>query len=180
MVRAVAIAIALLLGDPALSDQTDTRLDELFRKLATADSTAEAALLDEQIWALWLDADPQNIEDSMRRGILAMNTGNYEAALLSFDGVVTGAPAFAEGWNKRATLYFLMGDFDASARDIDRTLALEPRHFGALSGLAMIREAQARPFEALEALERVQHIHPRLPHLAERVARLTQQLGDPI
>ncbi len=73
-----------------------------------------------------------------------------------------------------------MGALDASLRDIDHTLALEPRHFGALSGLAMIRETQRRPFEALEALERVTQLHPRLPQLQERVDRLSRQLGDPI
>ena len=73
-----------------------------------------------------------------------------------------------------------MGNFEASLRDIDRTLALEPRHFGALSGLALIREAQGRPFEALEALEQLIRLHPQLPNLLERVDRLTRQLGEPI
>jgi len=187
MARALAAAVPIagllllsLQGEPALSDQTDPGLDALFARLASAESVGEAADLEERIWRLWLEVDREDVEESLGRGILAMNTGRYAAALLAFDGVVSSAPDFAEGWNKRATLHFLMGNFDASVRDIDRTLALEPRHFGALSGLAMIREAQGRPFEALEALERIQHIHPRLPNLPERVARLTQQLGDPI
>jgi tetratricopeptide (TPR) repeat protein len=184
MIRAAAgalsLATSLLLGGPALSDQKHPLLDELFRQLAGAGSAAEAAGVEERIWSLWLESGQSDVEESLERGMLAMGTGDYAAARLAFDRVVAAAPGFAEGWNKRATLYFLMGNFEASLRDIERTLALEPRHFGALSGLAMIREAQGRPFQALEALERVQHVHPRLPHLAERVERLTRQLGDPI
>ena len=89
-------------------------------------------------------------------------------------------PAFAEGWNKRATLYWLLGEYEASVADIARTLALEPRHFGALSGLSMIREAQSRPVEALEALEKVLELHPHLAHLQERIDHLTRQLGEAI
>ena len=186
MVRArprVAIPIAfftLIVGGAVPSDQTDPKLDALFAALAVADTSSEAAVIEERIWSLWLETDRPEVEESLGRGILAMNLGNHAAALLAFDAVVAAAPRLAEGWNRRATLHFLMGNFEASVRDIDATLALEPRHFGALSGLAMIREAQERPFEALEALEKVQRIHPRMPHLAERVARLTAQLGDPI
>jgi tetratricopeptide (TPR) repeat protein len=177
---ALPISLALIMGGPALSDQNDPRLDDLFERLAAAQSTGEAAAVEEHIWALWLDTDERGVDESMGRGIVAMNSGNYAAALLAFDSIIATSPDFAEGWNKRATLHFLMGNFEGSIRDIDRTLALEPRHFGALSGLAMIREAKGQAFEALEALERLQHIHPQLPHLMERVARLTAQLGDPI
>ena len=110
----------------------------------------------------------------------AMRKGDGAAALSAFDAVVAAAPEFAEGWNKRATLHWLMGNPAASVQDIERTLALEPRHFGALSGLSMIREAQGRPFEALEALEKVAQVYPKLPELERRIEHLTVQLGEPI
>lgn len=109
--------------------------------------------------------------------IAAMNGGDPNAALAAFDALVEAAPDFAEAWNKRATVYWLMGDHDRSAKDIAATLALEPRHFGALSGLAMIHEAHGRAFEAMEALEQVRGIHPHLPHLAERIQRLLDRFG---
>ncbi len=174
------VVLVSIPGSPALSDQNDSSLDALFLQLAAAQTTRDAARLEEQIWSVWLETDAAGVDASMARGIAAMNIGNYPAALLAFDSIIAAAPDFAEGWNKRATLHFLMGSLDASVRDIDRVLALEPRHFGALSGLAMIREAQGHPFEALEALEHVTRIHPQLPHLRERVDRLSKQLGDPI
>lgn len=163
-----------------MSDQSDPSLDALFAELASAKSAVHAAAVEERIWEVWLDVGQPGVDETLRRGIVAMNHGDYPAALLAFDRIVAAAPGFAEGWNKRATLYFLMGDFPSSTRDIERTLALEPRHFGALSGLAMIREGQRRPFEALEALERLVAIHPQIPQLKERVDRLTAQLGEPI
>jgi tetratricopeptide (TPR) repeat protein len=179
--RLSALALALTAeGGPAVSDQNDGRLDQLFARLATAATAAEAAGVEHEIWTVWLEARDEAVDASMTRGIEAMNTGNLEAGLVVFDAIAQAAPAFAEGFNKRATIHYLMGSFEASLRDIDRTLALEPRHFGALSGLAMIREAQGRPFEALEALETLTRLHPRLPGLQERVDRLTRQLGEPI
>ena len=109
-----------------------------------------------------------------------MDQGDAQAAMGAFNAVIAAAPDFAEGWNKRATLFWLMGNHADSIADIDRTLALEARHFGALSGLSMIRESQHRPFEALEALEKVLAIHPRLPQLQLRIDHLTRQLGEPI
>jgi tetratricopeptide (TPR) repeat protein len=177
----VAAACAVLLaGGAALSDQNDPRLGGLFRRLADAGSAAEAASIEQEIWAIWLACGDASVDAAMDGALRALNAGEHTRALRAFDGIVKQAPGFAEGWNKRATLRFLLGEIEASVRDIERTLLLEPRHFGALSGLAMIRERQGRPFEALEALERVVRLHPRLPHLQQRIDRLTRQLGDPV
>jgi len=128
----------------------------------------------------WLATDDRLALPWIQRGLAAMEARDFAAALVAFDRVVELAPDYAEGWNKRATLHWLRGEYEESAADIDRTLSLEPRHFGALSGLAMIREAQGRPFEALEALEKLTQIYPRLPELRERIARLSARLGQAI
>ena len=116
----------------------------------------------------------------MATGVKAMGTGNYNKALAAFNAILEDAPNFAEGWNKRATLYWLMGDFEKSISDIDRTLALEPRHFGALSGLAMIRESQRRPLDAIQAFKRALEIYPAIPNAGQRIRELSRQLGEPI
>ena len=163
-----------------MADERDARLRELFARLAAAASEREAGAVEREIWSAWLATDDENVASWIARGLAAMEARDFAAALQSFDRVVELAPDYAEGWNKRATLHWLRGSFEESVADIDRTLALEPRHFGALSGLAMIREAQGRPFEALEALEQLLHIHPRLPQLRERIEQLTAQLGEAI
>ena len=73
-----------------------------------------------------------------------------------------------------------MGDFEKSISDIDRTLALEPRHFGALSGLAMIHESQRRPLDAIQAFKRALEIYPAIPNAGQRIRELSRQLGEPI
>ncbi|MDG2033367.1 MAG: hypothetical protein P8J29_05475 [Rhodospirillales bacterium] len=99
----------------------------------------------------------------MTAGILAMNSGKLDAALVLFDELVGLKPDFAEGWNKRATVFYPMTSYGASMRDIARTLELEPRHFGALSGFGLINQAIGRPEVAVMALEKALENHPHLP-----------------
>ncbi len=163
-----------------MADQTDPRLMALFEGLASATSSIEAQPIEQRIWQLWVHADDEVVNRTMEAGMRAMDIGDGAAALQAFNAAVAAKPDFAEAWNKRATLYYLLRRFPESIADIERTLELEPRHFGALSGLALIREAQNKPFEALEALERASQIYPQLPNLGEWVDRLTAELGEPI
>jgi tetratricopeptide (TPR) repeat protein len=163
-----------------MAGSRDAVLRELFARLASAASQRDAEAIEREIWSAWLATDDPAVASLVERGLAAMAAREVAAALEAFDRVIELAPDYAEGWNKRATLHWLRGAFEASVADIDRTLALEPRHFGALSGLAMIREAQGRPFEALEALERLLHIHPRMPFLNERIEELSAQLGQAV
>jgi len=163
-----------------VAHQADALLETLFERLHETPDPLEAIEVEQRIWEIWLVSGEVEIDRRMRRSLRAMNARRYDVARAALDEAIRAAPDYAEGWNKRATLFYLMGDFDSSVEDIDRVLALEPRHFGALSGLALIRERQGRPFEALEALEKVMRIHPHLPHLQQRIDRLTEQLGEPI
>jgi tetratricopeptide (TPR) repeat protein len=167
-------------GGLAVADQKNPKLSALFDGLASARSSGEAAPIEQRIWQLWLHADDEVVNRTMQAGMRAMDMGDGAAALQAFDAAVAAKPDFAEAWNKRATLYYLLRRFPESIADIERTLELEPRHFGALSGLALIREAQNKPFEALEALERASQIYPQLPNLGEWVDRLTSELGEAI
>lgn len=158
----------------------DAALRDLFARLASAASAREAGAVEGEIWSAWHEIDDELAAPWMRRGLAALEARDLTTALAAFDRVTELAPDYAEGWNKRATLHWLRGSLEQSLDDIGRTLALEPRHFGALSGLAMIREAQGHPFEALEALEKVMHIHPHLPYLRERIDELSARLGQAI
>ena len=174
------ITMAPSWGKTGWANQNDTRLDSLFSQLQITDSGQKARTIEKFIWKIWRESGDESVDQLMVDGVKAMGGGNYEGALIAFNSIVKGAPNFAEGWNKRATLYWLMGDFEKSVEDINRTLALEPRHFGALSGLAMIRESQERPLDALQAFERALEIYPAMPNAAERIRKLNRQLGEPI
>ncbi len=179
-VLATAIGMAVALVQPVLARQDDPRLDMLFDTLQRTANVKLSERVEREIWAIWTDAGGEALDELMQRGIYAMSTRDYAVALAAFNSLVEQAPNFAEGWNKRATLYWLMGDFDASVADIDATLALEPRHFGALSGLAMIRISQNRPSDALHALERLLHWHPKSPSAKARAKALEDKLGKGI
>jgi tetratricopeptide (TPR) repeat protein len=153
-------------------------LDELFRMLREARDSAEAQRVERAVWERWMESGDPRVDAQLLSGVQAMARRDHRAALAVFDRVVAAAPDFAEGWNKRATVHWLLGDHAASLRDIERTLALEPRHFGALSGLAMIHQAHGRIFEALDALEQISRIHPRLPELAARIEALERGLAQ--
>jgi len=183
IVLALSVAFAALTSlpeDRAVASQNDSRLDELFAKLLTEEDPALIRSIESRIWRIWLEADDAATQGDLTRGMEAMNAGDARTALDVFKAVVEASPDFAEGWNKRATLYYLMGDHAASIADIERTLALEPRHFGALSGLALIHEAAGRWFEALEALDQVRRIHPQMPGLEERLDHISKQLGQAV
>jgi tetratricopeptide (TPR) repeat protein len=167
-------------GQPGWAAQDDPRLDGLFADLRTADQARAAVAIETEIWRIWIETKDEALDLLMARGAAAMQSGNYRSALVAFNAIVEAAPDFAEGWNKRATLYWLMGEHEKSIADIDRTLALEPRHFGALSGLALIREAQDKPDLALDALKRAAAVHPRMGYLEQRIRQLNRALGEPI
>ncbi|MDX1606546.1 MAG: tetratricopeptide repeat protein [Candidatus Competibacterales bacterium] len=176
---ALALLIAgLLPAACAVADQDDPRLDPLFADLRTAPSPAAARPIESRIWALWQHSDQPGVSTLMMRGIVAMNQEDLDAALDAFDEVVAQAPAFAEGWNKRATVHYLRGDYGHSMRDIQRTLALEPRHFGALSGMGLIFLAIDDLRGALRAFRAVLEIHPQSPSARHHVERLRERLAE--
>jgi tetratricopeptide (TPR) repeat protein len=180
----IAALLAMLLiagpGEPAFADQDDPRLDGLFERLQTTSNPAEAHAVEQRIWRVWLEADDAGVNRLMQQGILAMHGQRYGAALQAFDHMVEQAPEFAEGWNKRATVHFLMGNWQASVRDIQQTLALEPRHFGALFGLGLIYDALEQPEAALRSFEATLALNPHSESTRQRIEELREQLrGSP-
>ena len=148
----------------AEAGQRDPRLPALFDRLAQGSglNAMEAEALQARIWRSWMESDDPTIESLMTRGVAAMSQQLYASAIVVFDEMISLAPDFAEGWNKRATVRFLMGDFPASVADIQRTLDLEPRHWGALAGLGQIYLLLDEPEAALKPLRRALEVNPYL------------------
>ena len=112
----------------------------------------------------------------MLAGIALMNHGQLEGALEKFNEVILLAPDFAEGWNKRATVFYLMKKFDHSVIDIAQTLKLEPRHFGAFSGLGLINQAIGQTRAAIKAYQQALGLNPHLFGLKEKIERMKKKL----
>ncbi|MEE8332912.1 MAG: tetratricopeptide repeat protein, partial [Alphaproteobacteria bacterium] len=144
----------------ASAGQNTPRLDDLFDALRFAPSESSADAIETEIWSLWTTAGSREVDQLLEAGMAAMLAERYRLALDAFNKVIERAPNFAEGWNKRATLHFLTGDYDSSVTDVEQTLALEPRHFGALSGLALIALELGEEERALDAFDAALDIHP--------------------
>ncbi len=182
--RFLRLALVLFLlgfaAAPALAGPREDQLDKMFARLKETTSETEASAITQAIWILWTTSDDSNVNDMMRRGIRLMNVQNYDEALSIFDRMVKYAPEFAEGWNKRATVHYMLGNFPESVADIRKVLALEPRHFGALSGLGMINMELDRQPDALKAFEEALRANPYLPGARQQIQELKKKIqGSP-
>jgi tetratricopeptide (TPR) repeat protein len=158
------------------ADQGDSRLKPLFARLKTASGAAEIEMVEQAIWVIWTRSGDPAIDRLMAQGLRAMANRDFAAGLGAFHDIIARAPGFAEGWNKRATLYYMMGDYRRSQADAEKTLALEPRHFGAWSGLGLIHLALGDEEAALEAFEKALVIHPNLAGADTHIRELRERL----
>ena len=137
-------------------------LDTLFAELKVARTADDANGLVGQIWTIWFNPNVPELAGRMGQANAAMTSGDFDGALVLLTAIVKDYPDYSEGWNQRATLYYMMGQLDASLDDISKTLALEPRHFGALSGRVMIELKQGKRPEALKDMIAALAIDPYL------------------
>ncbi|WP_417428901.1 tetratricopeptide repeat protein [Kiloniella sp.] len=146
----------------AKADQKDDRLPTLFNKLLTAPPGAYSVIIESKIWQIWLESSDPKITRLMVLGSKATHNTKYEEALGYYTEVIRHNPNYAEGWNKRALINYLIGNYEKSLSDINRTLTLEPKHFGAISGQGLIYSAQKKWSLAKEAFESALLIHPNM------------------
>ncbi|HSF64234.1 MAG TPA: tetratricopeptide repeat protein [Paracoccaceae bacterium] len=166
----VAALLPIFLGLAPAAAQT-AELDALFDRLAAAEA-AEAGRIEREIWREWSKSGSPAMDLLLQRGRDAMQAGDVPQAIEHLTALVDHAPDFAEGWNARATAYFQAGLYGASVADIQQALRLNPRHFGALSGFAMILETTEREAEALEVYRAALAIHPHLDGVRDAIGRL--------
>jgi tetratricopeptide (TPR) repeat protein len=152
-------------------------LDGLFAELKAARDPAHAEAIEDRIWQIWSKSGNAGVDSLFEIGMIAILHGDYSSALAFFEQVTERAPNFAEGWNKRASVEYQLGDLDAALRDVERTLAIERRHFGAMSGRALIYIAVGDDKDALQMFERALAINPASIGLRRQVQRLRDKLG---
>jgi len=165
---------------PLAAERERTRLDDLFVDLKKARDRRYAASVADSIWSEWFRSGSATVDLMMTWANEAFDEKKYNVALDFLDQVVIRAPDFAEGWNRRATVHYSMDHFAKSMTDIERTLELEPRHFGALAGMATILERTGRKQAALKAWEKALSVYPAMQSAQDAVIRLSDELAaDP-
>lgn len=152
-----------------------SRLDELFAQLLDA-GPSEVALIEGQIITEWTRTGSASMDLLYRRGEDAIEDGLPDVAVEHFTALVDHAPDFAEGYHGRATAYYQLGLYGPAIDDLRQVLVLEPRHFGAMTGVAVILEELERPEDALEVWQRVAEFMPADPETAMMIERLQVQL----
>ena len=162
---------------PPVAVTKEARLDQLFADLKRERNEKAAERIAGRIWGEWFQSGSASIDLMMQWSQKAMDDQKFDVALDFLDQVVTLQPKYAEGWNRRATVHYMMRNFGKSMSDIDQTLQLEPRHFGALSGLAQIMAATGHKQSALEAWQKVLAIYPMMRSAQDQVGTLSEELA---
>jgi tetratricopeptide (TPR) repeat protein len=175
-VRRVGAAALAQVGEP---DDAPA----LVRGLRDADAQVRR-LAERALWAVWSRSGDATIDHILEIGVAQMREGQIEASVETFSDIIRRRPDFAEGWNKRATAYYLLGDWRRSAADCDEVLKRNPQHFGALSGYGMIWLQLDQPTRALARFEEALAINPNLDSVQETIdalrALLLEQRRDAI
>lgn len=148
----------LLLTSAVVSSQEP--LDALFESLRTAASNDQARDIERKIWSIWHNPGDEELRALYRQGQSLIRSGRLGEARNLFSELIDKAPQFSEGWNQRATVLYYLNEYDASLADIEHALALEPRHYGAIFGKALIFTAHGQYEKALTALDEIERINP--------------------
>ncbi len=174
--RLVGIFAISLASSLLHADQTDDRLGDLFAVLQETENVRTIQMTESQIWEIWLQHPNADVQQLILVGTQRMNAQRYAEAMVAFNRLIESFPNYAEGWNKRATLNYILGNLDASISDIEKTLELEPRHFGALSGLGVVLIQRKELSKAKQAFENLIEVHPNSPNAKQNLELVEEQL----
>jgi tetratricopeptide (TPR) repeat protein len=167
-----ALTFALLAILPARADQNDARLDRLFAQLAAVRTTPEAAAIEAKIMEVWNLSGSDTVDVLMARAGAAVTAQDYAIAKKLLDSIVEMKPAYAQVWFRRAELLVAMDSQQEAAADLEKALALEPRHFHALTIVGQIAEAAGDKGAALAAYRRAVTLNPMLEAIARRAGQI--------
>jgi tetratricopeptide (TPR) repeat protein len=161
---------------PRIARDQERGLDFLFGALKVAPDEESAKHVEARIWALWTQTSSDTTALLMQRAKVAMDAKQLDIALKLLDAVVKLRPDYIEGWNRRATLYYMQNDYRHSLEDIEQVLIREPRHFGALAGLGMIMQQLGDDKRALDAFRKALAVDPHLENVPDLVKSLTEKV----
>lgn len=156
----LTIFLFFLIVSISQADQNDPKLEILFNDLSQTQSEMKAQPILLEIWSIWSVAIDTKTQEKFDAGNQLMSKRQYDESILMFSDAINLQPTFAEAWNKRATVNYIIGNYEESISDIFSTLELEPRHFGALDGLAQIYMLQNKYFKAAQVYRKILEILP--------------------
>jgi len=180
---ALLIALIVFIPPPALSAGADhadyaRRLDQFFGQLHSTTDAYEAKQIENKIRLIWSSNSTDDAVHQLSVASLALQVGDFKVAGPILDQLVKDQPDFAEAWNRRATLYYVEGKYEESLADIDKVLALEPRHFGAVSGKGACLRALGRDAEALQAMKDAVAIDPFIAGLSDAIKEMQKKTPE--
>ena len=174
-IKCIVTALCLTVGFSSPVAAQQTPLDELYQELGRADEGTYLRI-ERQIITQWENSGSAAMDLLLRRGKDALEDGAPDVAVDHFTALIDHAPEFSEGYYGRASAFYLLGRIGPALNDLRQALALNPRHFEAMRGLALIMEELERPDDALEVYEMVLAINPNAQEALDGVARLELQL----
>ncbi len=167
--RRAALEVVGALGDGRLTGPVAACLHDGDPEVVRA---AEATL-----WRIWCRSGDPAVDALFADGLRAMEAQDWLGAVSAFSRVIEAAPAFAEGWNKRATARYLAEHYASAIADCESVIRLNPQHFGALSGQGLCHLALRQPAEAARCFRRALAVHPRLESVRGHLARVEHELS---
>lgn len=170
------VTLILIFSDNNHSFAQTDNLDTLLVELQNPENK-DWEKTEDKIRQLWMRSGSVATDHLLQRGIRAMEKGHLRIAIFHFSAAIDHAPDFAEAWNKRATVYFMMEKLGPSMSDIQKTLILNPNHFGAMGGLGAILEKLDRNPQALAVYQHARKIHPHLDGFKDAILRLKTKLN---
>ena len=152
------------------------RMEDVPMLVAALRDTDEAVreIAEEALWTVWSRSGDARVDELFKRGVSEMNAEHFNEAIATFTRIIELKPDFAEGWNKRATAYYLAGEYRRSLADCDQVMKRNPQHFGALSGYGQIYLQLDRPDKALEYFRRALAVNPNMDAVQSMVERLEE------
>ena len=158
--KKILVFILFIIPSVSMANDKDIRLDKLFYELKNLNSKSTSEI-EQQIWKIW-STHPSNKELTVKleKGSSLVRVNEFSKAIEIFTEVIDKDPKWAEAWNKRATVLYLIGDYQASQNDINKVLSLEKRHFGALAGQGLVNIKLKNYEKAIKSYKQALEIHP--------------------
>ena len=166
--RLAAVASLGAIGTMADADRLVSHLHDANAQVRQLTGTA--------LWQIWSRSGNKDIDTLYQQGVTQMEASKLREAVVTFTTIIARRPAFAEAWNKRATLYYMLGELDLSLKDCEQVIKRNPNHYGALSGYAQIYLQKGDLEQAMTYLERAIKVNPNLQDISEAIEQLQQKL----